>query len=90
MTAIAEALGISPAALLAPVGFDIEVDESDDQAAESAIRADRRRTKTQQNTLIAVYHRYLEANDHIRTCEPESSHPAAGARAPALTNQARR
>lgn len=61
LKAIAEALSLSADALLDRAGFGTEIDESDHQTTESAIRSDRRLTMSQRDALLAVYHTYLVA-----------------------------
>jgi transcriptional regulator with XRE-family HTH domain len=64
LKAIAQALDLSADALLDQAGFSTEVGKSDDQATQSAIRADRRLTMSQRNALLTVYHTYLVANGY--------------------------
>lgn len=66
LRSIATALNVSSETLLEQAGL-IDHDAPDDQATESAIRADPRLTEPQRRALLSVYRSYVEANSSVET-----------------------
>jgi transcriptional regulator with XRE-family HTH domain len=62
LRSIADALNVSAETLLEQAGLFNETEKLDDDATESAIRADRRLTESQRRALLSVYRSYVEAN----------------------------
>lgn len=63
LKSIADALNVSAEALLEQAGLVTETPETDDDATEAALRADRRLTESQKRALLSVYRSYIEANE---------------------------
>ena len=63
LKSIAEALNLSTETLLQQAGLFSDIDKQDDDATESAIRADRRLTEAQRRAMLSVYRSYLEASE---------------------------
>lgn len=62
LKSIADALNVSAETLFEQAGLVSDVDKSDDETTERAIRADRRLTGAQRRALLSVYRSYVEAN----------------------------
>jgi transcriptional regulator with XRE-family HTH domain len=62
LKSIANALNVSAETLFEQAGLISETETTGDDAAESAIRADRRLTEAQRRALLSVYRSYVEAN----------------------------
>jgi len=63
LRSIADALNVSAETLLEQAGLFHETEKlDDDDATESAIRADRRLSESQRRALLSVYRSYVEAN----------------------------
>jgi transcriptional regulator with XRE-family HTH domain len=62
LSAIADALNVSAEMLFEQAGLISRTDQPDDQATESAIRADPRLTDPQRRALLTVYRSYVETN----------------------------
>jgi transcriptional regulator with XRE-family HTH domain len=62
LKSIADALNVSTETLFQQAGLVDETEPLDDDATESAIRADRRLTQAQRRALLSVYRSYVEAN----------------------------
>jgi transcriptional regulator with XRE-family HTH domain len=64
LRSIADALNVSVESLFEQAGLiDHTATPDEDEATESAIRADRRLTESQRRALLSVYRSYVEAND---------------------------
>jgi transcriptional regulator with XRE-family HTH domain len=63
LKSIADALNVSAETLLEQAGLLTGEVEPDDDATESAIRADTRLTESQKRALLSVYRSYVEANE---------------------------
>ena len=59
LKSIGEALNLSAETLLEQAGLISHAESLDDEATESAIRADRRLTEAQRHALLGVYRSYL-------------------------------
>ena len=62
LKSIADALNVSAETLFEHAGLINSTEKLDDEATESAIRADRRLTEAQRRALLSVYRSYVEAN----------------------------
>jgi transcriptional regulator with XRE-family HTH domain len=62
LRSIASALNVSAETLLEQAGLFSDAEDQDHDATESAIRADRRLTESQQRALLSVYRSYVETN----------------------------
>ena len=62
LTSIANALNVSAETLLAQAGLISDIEKSDDDATEGAIRVDPRLTEPQRRALLSVYRSYVEGN----------------------------
>lgn len=62
LKSIADALNVSAETLFEQAGLIKGNEKLDDEATESAIRADRRLTEPQRRALLSVYRSYVEAN----------------------------
>lgn len=62
LRSIAAALNVSAETLLEQAGLLHSSATPDDEATESAIRADQRLTESQRRALLSVYRSYVEAN----------------------------
>jgi hypothetical protein len=59
-------LNLSAETLFEQAGLISRTEKADDQATESAIRADGRLTESQRRALLSVYRSYVEANTQVR------------------------
>jgi transcriptional regulator with XRE-family HTH domain len=66
LRSIADALNLSAETLFEQAGLISRTEKADDQATESAIRADGRLTESQRRALLSVYRSYVEANTQVR------------------------
>jgi transcriptional regulator with XRE-family HTH domain len=62
LKSIGEALNVSAETLFEQAGLISHAENLDDEATESAIRADRRLTDAQRHALLGVYRSYVEGN----------------------------
>ena len=62
LKSIADALNVSAETLFEHAGLISNTEVLDDEATESAIRADQRLTEAQRRALLTVYRSYVEAN----------------------------
>jgi transcriptional regulator with XRE-family HTH domain len=62
LKSIADALNVSAETLFEHAGLISNTEVLDDEATESAIRADRRLTEAQRRALLTVYRSYVEDN----------------------------
>jgi transcriptional regulator with XRE-family HTH domain len=60
LKSIGEALNVSAETLFEQAGLISHAESPDDEATESAIRADRRLTEAQRHALLGVYRSYVE------------------------------
>jgi transcriptional regulator with XRE-family HTH domain len=62
LKSIGEALNVSAETLFEHAGLISHAESPDDEATESAIRADRRLTDAQRQALLGVYRSYVQGN----------------------------
>ena len=67
LTSIAQALNLSAEALFAQAGLIPELTRPDDNASETALRADPRLTEPEKRALLAVYRSYIGALEGMAT-----------------------